>query len=116
MCHVWGESGVHGASGDRSGASGARRTAVVQSRAAFAAVEQLRAEQNVELRQAVEAEQLAEAERTALLAQTAEGSDRARLQKLLKLERERADTELMALTAEHELALAEKFKRLGVTR
>ena len=39
-----------------------------------------------------------------------------RLQKLLKLERERADADLMALTAEHELALAEVFKRAGVTR
>ena len=27
-----------------------------------------------------------------------------------------ADSELMALTAEHELALAQSFKRLGVTR
>ena len=85
-------------------------------RAAFAAIEQLRAEQNVELRQAVEAEQLAEAERTALLAQTAEGSESARLQKLLKLERERADSEMMALTAEHELSLARLFKQAGVTR
>ena len=63
-----------------------------------------------------DAEQLDEARRSALLAETAEGSDRVRLQKLLKLERERADSELMALTAEHELALAQLFQRAGVTR
>ena len=57
-----------------------------------------------------------QAERVRLLAQTEEGADRARLQKLLKLERERADAELMGLTAEHELALAGKFKKLGITR
>ena len=51
-----------------------------------------------------------------LLAQTGDGSDRARLQKLLRLERERADADLMALTASHELTLAEKFSRLGMTR
>ena len=39
-----------------------------------------------------------------------------RLQKLLKLERERADSELMALTAEHELSLAKLFQKTGVTR
>ena len=51
-----------------------------------------------------------------LLSVTPEGTDRARLQKLLKLERDRADAELMGLTAEHELALAQQFTRLGVTR
>ena len=60
--------------------------------------------------------QAAEAERVRLLAQTGDGSDRARLQKLLRLERERADADQMALTASHELALAEKFSRLGMTR
>jgi hypothetical protein len=56
------------------------------------------------------------AKRAELLAATPEGADRARLQKLQKFERERADSELMALTAEHELRLAELFKRVGVTR
>jgi len=51
-----------------------------------------------------------------VLACEQEGADRVRLQKLLKLERERADSDLMALTAEHELELAEHFSRLGVTR
>mmetsp|Transcript_78994 Transcript_78994/g.157044 ORF Transcript_78994/g.157044 Transcript_78994/m.157044 type:complete len:93 (-) Transcript_78994:179-457(-) len=87
-----------------------------RQRAAFAAIERLRAEQNAELRAAVEEEQLAEAERARLLSQTAEGADRVRLQKLLKLERERADSDLMALTAEHELSLAEHFSQLGMTR
>ena len=87
-----------------------------RTRAAFAAIERLRAEQNAELRHAVEAEQLAEAGRVELLAKTADGPDRVRLQKLLKLERDRADAELRGLTAEHELALAQQFKKLGVTR
>ena len=69
-----------------------------------------------QLHSAVQAEQLAEAKRAELLAKTAEGADKVRLQKLLKLERERADSELMALTAEHELRLAELFKKVGVSR
>lgn len=97
-----------------STADGSREAA--RQRAAFAAIERLRAEQNAELRVAVESGQKAEAERTKLLGQTPEGADRVRLQKLLKLERERADSDLMALTAEHELELAEHFSRLGVTR
>jgi hypothetical protein len=83
---------------------------------AYAAIERLRARQNAELRAAVEAEQLKEAERARILEATADGADKTRLLKLLKLERERADSELMALTAEHELALAEQFAKLGVTR
>ena len=43
--------------------------------------------ENEELRHAVESEQLAEKGRAELLAQTAEGSDKVRLQKLLKLKR-----------------------------
>ena len=83
---------------------------------AYTAIERLRARQNAELRAAVEAEQLKEAERARILEATADGADKTRLLKLLKLERERADSELMALTAEHELALAEQFAKLGVTR
>ena len=59
---------------------------------------------------------LLEQRRAQLLAGTPEGTDRVRLQKLLKLERERADSEMMALTAEHELSLARLFKQAGVTR
>ena len=51
-----------------------------------------------------------------LLEATPEGGDRERLQKVLNLERERADAELMGLTAEHELALSRQFARLGVSR
>ena len=87
-----------------------------QERAAFGAIEKLRAQQNKELREAVESEQKHEAKRAELLASTPEGPDRVRLQKLLKLERERADGEMMALAAEHELALAQLFKKTGVTR
>ena len=83
---------------------------------AFGAIEKLRAQQNKELREAVESEQKHEAKRAELLASTPEGPDRVRLQKLLKLERERADGEMMALAAEHELALAQLFKKTGVTR
>ena len=100
-------SGAHAASG---GGDAERQ------RAAFAAIERLRADQNAELRAAVESEQLQEAKRVELLAATPDGADRVRLQKLLKLERERGDNELMALTAEHELALAQLFKKAGVTR
>lgn len=90
--------------------------AASKQKAAFARIEKVRIEQNAELRAAVEAEQTAEAGRVQLLAACAEGADRVRLQKLLKLERERADAELMGLTAEHELRLAQEFKRLGMTR
>jgi hypothetical protein len=87
-----------------------------RQRAALAEIEQLRFEQNAELRAAVEAEQSKEAKRVAMLASAEDGPDRVRLQKLLKLERERADAELMGLTAEHELRLAQRFKKLGVSR
>ena len=100
----------------RSTAATAEDRAAAKQRAAFAQIEKLRLEQNGELRAAVEAEQAAEAGRVQLLSNCAEGADRVRLQKLLKLERERADAELMGLTAEHELRLAQAFKRLGMTR
>ena len=88
----------------------------LRQQAAFANIQRLRTQQNVELQSAVQAEQIAEAGRVELLGKTAEGADRVRLQKLLKLERDRADAELRGLTAEHELALAELFKKLKVTR
>ena len=108
-------AGVGAAGRDAKPQSAAEREDA-RTRAAFAAIEKLRSEQNAELRAAVEAEQVAEAGRVALLTQTSEGPDRVRLQKLLKLERDRADAELRGLTAEHELALAQRFKKLGVTR
>ena len=45
-----------------------------------------------------------------MLANVADSADRVRLQKIFKFERERADNELMGLTAEHELALAQKMR------
>ena len=101
--------------GVASGTTGFDRDAERQ-RAAFVAIDRLRAEQNAELRHAVEAEQIAEAKRTELLATVPEGPDRTRLQKLLKLERERADSEMMALTADHERRVAELFKKASVSR
>jgi hypothetical protein len=110
------DAGEEKSSGAGRSTASAHSAADKKQRAAFASIERLRAQQNVELRAAVESEQRAEKKRSEMLLNTPEGADRVRLQKLLKMERERADSELMGLTAEHELALAELFKKAGVTR
>jgi hypothetical protein len=89
---------------------------LARERVAFANIEKLRARQNYELRAAMEAENAREAEREVLLASTRTNADRSRLQKLIAMERERSEAEMMGLTAEHELALAERFAKLGLTR
>lgn len=119
-----GDSGGHAGTSGRlaveagapSGPKPAAGREDARQQAAFASIQRLRTQQNVELQAAVQAEQIAEAGRVELLGKNSEGADRVRLQKLLKLERDRADAELRGLTAEHELALAELFKKLKVTR
>ena len=55
-------------------------------------------------------------ERTELLDETPPGPDRERLLKIFELERSQAESDMMALTADHELALAQRMAELGMTR
>ena len=109
------DAGEEKSSGAGRSTASAHSAADKKQRAAFASIERLRAQQNVELRAAVESEQRAEKKRSEMLLNTPEGADRVRLQKLLKMERERADSELMGLTAEHECALI-RVSNAGASR
>ena len=68
------------------------------------------------LLRALEAEQERETRRAELIAETSAGPDRERLFKIFELERSQASAKMMALTADHELALAQRMAELGMTR
>ena len=85
-------------------------------RGGLAAVERMRREQNQQLLAELRDEEDRDAQRKALLGETPSGPDRERLLKICEMERSRASSNMMSLTAEHELALAQRMAELGMTR
>ena len=108
------ERAARGRARDRAGHAAAAERQDEQGR--LAAIERIRREQNRVLLRALEAEQEREARRADLVAETSAGPDRERLLKIFELERSQASADMMALTADHELALAQRMAELGMTR
>ena len=73
-------------------------------------------QQNQQLLSSLRAEEERDAQRKRLLEETPPGPDRERLLKICDMERSRASADLMSLTADHELALAQRMAELGMTR
>lgn len=108
------ERAARGRARDRAGHAAAAERQDEQGR--LAAIEGMRREQNRVLLRALEAEQERETRRAELIAETSAGPDRERLFKIFELERSQASAKMMALTADHELALAQRMAELGMTR
>lgn len=103
--------------GDASGSgtsSGSGRGSAEARRAAAKQLEELRRDQNEHLLRVLQEEQGAEDAREAALAEEKDPKRRRSLEEKFAVERGEASTRLLQITQDHEVALADRMRELGL--